>query len=188
MYTIFSKIALVQKQSLTDKVDSYLRWKILWPRNRTAGIETWTKVWILVQSSSFKCGSNWFADIVRVVNGGLEMRRTDVSLFTAGLSLSIARCDWQLTKALAVMKSYSEAEKDEKSFLSELFIYPPFFSHQTELKEMRKGSHFRLLKLLHFLVQTNCTMFDYGLVLFNSSKHYMECWPGISPDHKLPSI
>lgn len=31
-------------------------------------------------------------------------------------------------------------------------------------------------------------MFDYGLVLFSSSKHYTECWPGISLDHKLPTI
>lgn len=40
-----------------------------------------------------------------------------------------------------MMKSYSEAEKDEEAFLSEIFIYTPFFSHQMELKGTRKGSH-----------------------------------------------
>lgn len=53
-----------------------------------------------------------------------------------------------------MMKSYSEAEKDEEAFLSEIFIYTPFFSHQMELKGTRKGSH--LLELSGFEQTVPC--------------------------------
>lgn len=44
-----------------------------------------------------------------------------------------------------MMKSYSEAEKDEEAFPS-LNSSSILFSHQMELKEMRKGSHFISLR------------------------------------------
>lgn len=70
--------------------------------------------------------------------------------------MSITQCDWQVTKALAVMKPFSEAERRGKRyrmgggglFHTVFFIYTSFFSHQMALKETREGSHFRLFKFL----------------------------------------
>lgn len=93
IYTIFSKIPLVQRHSFTVKVDNYCRWRVFGPLNHQVDHQLLVVIMTVL------------------LNWGLWMKRTS---FTAGLSLSVARWDWQVTKALAVMKSLQCGWKAEE--------------------------------------------------------------------------
>lgn len=144
-----------------------------------------------VQSLSFKCGYDWFADI----KGGEQRPWNEEDWCLCLYSRFVTE---HRSVRLAGYKGIGSDEilqwgwKGWGIFPFWILHLPSFLFTSDGAKGDEKRKSLQIIEIPASFGPNRqyqiWPVFNYGLVFFSGSKQHTECWPGISPDYKLPFI